>query len=437
MSKIIVASTNPTLTDKIKSIIGSFASNFELIIINNKTDLLNTKEECVIIIDFNNKEFENQVNNITKIIDEREGKILLILNDLQLEAEQFKTLEDYIVPHDFKLLDFCAKLGSLLNTKRIEYFPIEIQHFLKISKFTCETYIRIGKSNFIKIANQDDEITNELLNHYRAKKLNLFYVHAKDFFTKCNSLFNDNIVDKTHFPTKEQYAQKSHEILHNMIKDMGINEFVISNVNETLKDVEKSLNNPKLKEVFELFNRSKGTFLYDHSYLTLTFSLLLCKHMNWENPQNREKLSLACMLHDLAISDPKIALHESTTKDKFNEIEDNIVKKIESHSEVMATLLEKDPDIPQEVINIVRKHHEGLGPEQSWPKGLNGVNLTQLECLFIIAHGFTLELYKYAFNPLKIKQAMKSIIVKYNSGNFKTLHKALEMTVTEDIKPQF
>ncbi len=437
MTKVILASNDYEVLNKVKSILGAFPDPLQLKTIKSEKELKKTTDLGIYILDFSIKEFRDSIKDLARFSEQSNAKILIIIDELDKDNEVFKPMKENILFKKFKLIDFTAKLSELINQKHINFFPIKIDYFLKENNILCDTYIKLGKNNFIKIANEYEDITSELIEHYKSKEMSEFYVSSSDFFAKCQSLFQNILPSIDHFPTKEEYIQKSYEALHQMVKDLGINEVVIEKVEESLKQVEETINSPQLKSIFELFKRSKGTFLYDHSYLTLIFSMIMCKHMNWENPQNRYKLSMACMLHDLAISDPADAMLENNSKVELMKLDKQKSQKILNHSEIMASLLEKDPQVPQEVINIVRKHHEGKGTEHSYQKGVTGVNLTQLECLFIITHAFVLELYSIAFNPNKFSTALENVLEQYQTGNFKPLKEALTKTVLEDIKVQF
>ena len=119
---------------------------------------------------------------------------------------------------------------------------------------------------------------------------------------------------------------------------------------------------------------------------------------------------------------------------KLQAIDKEDQKGIFDHSEKMAKMLEENHDMPQEVVNLVRNHHEGLGKNLSYPKGLTGVQLNQLDCVFIVAHSFVIEIYKVAFSPNKLSLCYDEIVSNYTSGHFKTVLKAFEKLAKEDLK---
>lgn len=437
--EVIVAIEEAGLLRKVESIFGSFENISKVTTVKEYQDLKNyldkKSQDTFFVIDLDldkykavkSKAQEHVINNSRNVI---------YLSENAEDEKSFEQIKEHIIGRNIKLIEFSSLVSDLLQTKTTDYIPISINSYYKVKSFPCDTYVKLGLDKYIKIVQGEDIVETGFLDKYKKRNVSLLYVSEKDFYNKCTDLFADKLADPDLFDTKEDYIRKSQEILHDMVKDLGVSEYIVNRVEESLADVEEELKKPNLKKVFDLFNKQKGTFIYDHSYLTLMFCNILCKHMDWESKEIRHKLSLACMFHDLGITNPKKAFYEGAPVEQLNTINKELQDEIKNHSITMAKLLEADPDMPQEVINIVLNHHEGKGPDKSYPKGITGVSLTQLECVFIVAHAFVLELYKVAFNTMKIKTAYENVVNDYDSGNFKPILKAFEVAIEEEIKPQ-
>lgn len=436
---VTLAISEKTTLDKVSSIIKSFK---DIGHVKNLTDynsltesLKDTDKSLFFIIDLTSEKFASAKMKAQDIVTDHDKNVIFLVNEELKSDPKLATVGENLLDSKFKLIEMTSLISDLRSETSGEYFPITINSFYKVKTFPCDAFVKLGTDKFVKVIHENDPVEDEFIKKYKTKRVDSLYVKAVDFYDKCTELFADKLADVDLFNTKEEYIRKSQEILHEMIKDLGVSEHIVAKVGEALNHVEEELNKPNLKKVFDLFEKQKGSFIYDHSYLTMLFCNILCKHMDWESEQVRNKLALASMFHDLGIENPKKAFYEGAGKANIMTMNKELSDEIMDHGNVIAKMLEEDPEMPQEVLNICLNHHEGLGPEESFPKGVSGVNLTQLECVFIVAHSFVLELYKIAFNTTKIQKAYDAVAEKYTSGNFKPIIQAFSVALEEELKP--
>lgn len=436
---VTLAITEKPTLDKVSSIIKSFK---DIGHVKNVTDYNSLKESLAdkdknlfFIIDLTSEKFASAKMKAQDIVTDHDRNVIFLVNETLRADEKLATVGENLLDSTFKLIELTSLISDLRSETGGEYFPITINSFYKVKSFPCDAYVKLGADKYVKVIHETDPVDDEFISKYKNKRVDSLYVKAADFYDKCTELFADKLADVDLFDTKEEYIRKSQEILHDMVKDLGVSEHMVSKVGEALSHVEEEINKPNLKKVFDLFEKQKGSFIYDHSYLTMMFCNILCKHMDWESEQVRNKLALASMFHDLGIENPKKAFYEGAGKSNIAAMNKELSGEILNHGSVIAEMLQADPEMPQEVINICMNHHEGLGPEESYPKGVSGVNLTQLECVFIVSHAFVLELYKIAFNTAKIQKAYDAVADKYTSGNFKPIIQAFSVALEEELKP--
>lgn len=433
--EVIVAAEDINVIEKINSIFGSFDKVGKITTcptFNTLKPHLDRKVQgYLFVIDLTSDSFKTLRTKVESLIDEKNGQIIFVIND-ELGIEAGESQVNFI--HDnFKMVELASKVSEVISAEPISYFPIAITSFYKANTFPCDIFVRIGMTKFIRIAVEGDKTDIDLLKKYEDKNISKLFVSEVDFFNKCQNLFGGELIAKKVFDNKDDYRRKSQEILHDMVANLGVNKFVMGQVDQAVEELEDDLKKFKMSEILKMLNDSLGTFIYDHSYMSLCFSRLLCKHMDWQSEEIRKKLSQACLLHDLGHENADDALLESSDIVKLKTLPDEKRDKILGHSEKMATLLEKNQNISQEVINLVRNHHEGLGPEESYPKGLTGVQLTQLDCVFIVSHALVVEMYKIAFNPKKFTETCLAIKNRYTSGHFKTVIKGFTLMVKEEL----
>jgi len=389
----------------------------------------------IYIVDASSDKYSSYTKDIEKLT--KNGvSILLFVDEEELRTHQESPYRDCFLSNKFSMTSLSSCLSKIIAEHESDYVAISINNFYKSAIFPCNVFVKLGPKKFVKVAHPGAKVEVEIIEKYKSRNVEEFYVQRSDFYKNCEELFSTKLVADTVFETKEEALIKNHEILHDMVKTLGVNQFIVSAVDESVKSIEESLKKPELAKVLSLFEEMKGTFIYDHSYLTMIFCAIICRHMDWEGPQITEKLAQAAMFHDLALADNKLALLENSPWESIKSKGKLIADDLFRHGTKIAEMLEVDQSISQEVINICKNHNEGLGKEFSFPRGLTGTNLTQLECVFILAHEFSMELFKNVFNPMKIDKICDTLEIKYSSGNFKPVIAAFKKAIEEEIKPQ-
>ena len=302
---VTLAISDKTILDKVSSIVKSFKDVGNIKNVSDYSQLKSSLEDkdknLFFIIDLTSPSFASIKSKAQDVITDHDKNVIFIVND-ELKADTaLATIGDNIIGNDFKLIELTSLISDLRSEVGSEYFPITMNSFYKVTAFPCDIFVKLGVDKYVKVAHETDAVDDAFLQKFKSKRVESFYVKAADFYDKCTDLFADKLADVSLFDTKEEYIRKSQEILHDMVKDLGVTEYIVGKVDEALSHVAEELKKPNLKKVFDLFEKQKGTFIYDHSYLTLMFCNILCKHMDWESEQVRNKLALACMFHDLGI----------------------------------------------------------------------------------------------------------------------------------------
>jgi hypothetical protein len=94
----------------------------------------------------------------------------------------------------------------------------------------------------------------------------------------------------------------------------------------------------------------------------------------------------------------------------------------------MADKLSKNKLISSEVLSMVAKHHHAHG----YHSEATPFNLSVLECVFIVAHEFATELYKIAFRPEKIPNAIEKVVLFCSKGPLKQVKAVFLSTVSKN-----
>lgn len=282
------------------------------------------------------------------------------------------------------------------------------------------------------MAYKGDIVDLQQIEKYLKSGLKYFYVTKNDFENFGKDFFKEDLVNLKLFNNKIEGLSKKHEILHGIVNDFGVSKFVIDQVEDSIDEIEDKINTLNNDDLLSLFESSKGTFLYDHAFLTIIFSHMLCKGMDWYNDSIKEKLALAAMVHDLGISDPKLALSEVLGLNDILRMDSKTSIELTNHPKVIANILSRNPEIPIEVINICLSHHEG--EEDGYPRGVDFSNLSQLERVFILSHAMAVGLYRIAFKLDKFSSVIDGIKARYSCGNFAPILDEISTKISSSTK---
>jgi HD-GYP domain-containing protein (c-di-GMP phosphodiesterase class II) len=247
-------------------------------------------------------------------------------------------------------------------------------------------------------------------------KTDAFYVTRDDFIATSESLFpHPGILDRE--SSSGLFIDNSMAVMNEIQDSLGLNENLLELSSNLAGDIGQFFKNSSIEDMLSSFKRSKDRYVYDHSLLTSVFASAMASGAEWSNPKNIEKLVLASLVHDLGFTHPRLALVELNHKTSLNLSKEQKTE-ILNHPAKMAKLLSVSGTVPSEVINIVAKHHE-MEELGNYPLGLNARGFSILECVFIIAHQFSNELYRVSFRVDKISVAIERVLQFPDTGNFK------------------
>ena len=357
--------------------------------------------------------------------------IVVFNNDSQLDLVSKFDPSEYLLKVEsskLKLTTFLMTLKKILDQKELdsrekineEFIPLRLYKVKKIQISPCDLYLKISTDKFLKLINERENISQEQVERYLSRGVEFIYVLKEDFDLSADLLLGIQLPDILNYKTTIDYASNSFELMNDFLNDLGVSSEIVETANKISENIIENLPDGELADIFTKFKNSPDRFIHDHSFLTSTISVSLAKKLGWDNRENLKKLVMASMFHDIGFKNVKVALLENLSLLSVEEQEKSIRDEIFNHPQVAYDLLFKVDSISQDVLNLVLRHHEGVG-EKSYPKKLSGSTLTSFECLFVLAHDFVLELYKHCFNLEKKNDIYQLLIHKYNSGNFKPI----------------
>jgi HD-GYP domain-containing protein (c-di-GMP phosphodiesterase class II) len=280
--------------------------------------------------------------------------------------------------------------------------------FFNIKTSPCDIFIKLSDKKFVKIISiNSSEDPIEVIKKYITKGAKEIFVLTKDLNKIKGNLAKEIFKIDTSKSIEKQKLQIADSVMA-LAKDFGVSEFMINGINDTFKELSDDLNKDnKFESLLALIKKNEGTILGNHSYLTAIFSVMIASKTNWATSNVRKNLTTAAILHDLDLIDSPNYRYEFKSIAEINELPTQMCHEFKSHPTKLATQLAKNNSIPTDVINLIAKHHEGSSREKSYPMGILSSQLTPPNCVFNVAHHFSMELAALGFNFSKGKIALQ------------------------------
>jgi len=313
----------------------------------------------------------------------------------------------------------------------MEYINIKFDFFDYIDNVPCDIFIRLSSGKTLKLFSANEAKDVDRIKAYQEKGLKEFYIQKDDFYKHSKTFFNEDVIEKALEITPTVIADQYLAVIQEMTSDIGIDETTLKTAVRLEEEILKQSSSEKVvKGLFDRFAKQQGNFLYSHSYLTAVMCLQFAKKMDWGTKEIQKKLYMAAIFHDLGYQNPRSVFYENSDLDGLEKLPEKVRVDILNHVPVIIERLKKMKNIPEDVINIIKYHHGGLG-EQSYPLKMHATELALLPCVFILCHEFVKNLFKVSFRKDKIPEALSKTINKYNSGKFKSLTSPFIDVVTE------
>ncbi len=327
----------------------------------------------------------------------------------------------------------------------------ELQHFMKVDQkqllmvtlLPCDVYLMISIEKYVRLINAGENFAKEVLKRYEAKGINQFYVKRDEYFILSkeiqkslldsmkgvNSLQETTILDVANLQAENVLAVK--EVCHNLRMDHVTFDHLNSVVDSNVRFVMKSKGS--IKNFFKNFLNG-GPYLYGHSIMISHVANYVALRMSWSTAKTMEKLSMAALLHDVALTDERLMKLDGLPEGAQHSFTENEVETFKKHPVLAYNIVTQQPEVLPDVAQIILAHHEkpdGTG----FPRGLNATQLSQIACLFNISHFFVTRVYARPWSRQVIDDLIVEIKRDYNKGNYASVSDAF-VFMLEEVKPK-
>jgi response regulator RpfG family c-di-GMP phosphodiesterase len=196
-------------------------------------------------------------------------------------------------------------------------------------------------------------------------------------------------------------------------------------VNRIMDQVKK---NSKLKSLFANLKISNDpeNYMLEHIGMVINISTAISMALEWSTEKTLEKFVYAAYLHDMALNDrPDLAkIANSTALEAMKEnLSRSDYKIVFEHSNLAALKIEEINEIPSDVAQIVRQHHENPKGE-GFPSKLGATKISPLGAVFIVAHDMTD--YIISTSNWTVDKFIQNVKINYKGQHFNKILQALD-----------
>ncbi len=309
------------------------------------------------------------------------------------------------------------------------YCKIKTEILLSVAPLKGDVYILLGENHYVKLFHEGDSFDPEDLEKYTQKKgIQYLYIplpQTKEFIQK----YQQDLLAHSGQMTLEDLAEKNESFLETvqaLNQAIGFTKEVQGLVKTQLKtSVDVMGKSPNLSQVLAQLEAYRGKYISSHSTLTAYFACAIATHLEWGSETTFHKLTLASMLHDIALDNHDLAAVESMGEIEKGNFTKEEKKLYASHMMKAAEMARKMSDVPSDVDAIIAQHHER--PDgKGFPRGLTASYISPLSSVFIVAHELGKRALKVPPGQLDIKAFMEETRTRFNTTQFKKIIGALE-----------
>lgn len=373
-------------------------------------------------------------------------KIVVLSEDITVEGkEQLKSISQ------LKLMEKSGLPSNLVEeAKKVfldsqndcyenksEYCSIELRFLSILDGVNKNLFIKLGKSKFVKLFNEDDNTETVDFQKYQNKGVNNFFITREtalwviDQIQRQINLFlrSNNfrfILRGANDTPEKRFEQKIIRINDEVHIDAEFKAMIDESVDRIRKIVEKEKNVMRLLENMKT-NSDIYAFYFQKRSAMCLIACLLAKQLEWNSRMTIDKLIFAAIICDITLSmRPKLL--KITNLSEFEKEKHNFTmedqKRFLRHPKEGAELIKHYfPSAPPETDSLAYQHEE-MPDGSGYPDGMKGERISPLSALFIVSNHFT-NYYLLDEDP-SIDAYLLKAQVKFDYANFRKVLKALE-----------
>ena len=338
--------------------------------IKDATNILEILPDVRIILTLNENPKEKTLDTLQRyIIDNKKNLELISYNSEETPEVIIQRVGDYIgqhVDHDRYQKDHSY----------VGYKDVPINFLKNIDESPVDLYVQIGEgadTRFIKRVNKLDPFSKSMVSDFLDKGILSLYVAQSDFelfMTSLTNAFVKGLTEPEQPIAKVIDAQfNAFEYLNSYASVLNFDKKIVEVVESTVDSYLEVLNQQKsLAVLIQHVVTKKATTNFQGFYLTCLLIYHIYKSLNRYQESKMQKMVMATLFCDLELDRKEVYLINSNTQliasSDSGILTEHEVELVRSHARRNAESLRSYPELPLEVMTLVRQHHgspEGIG----------------------------------------------------------------------------
>lgn len=347
---------------------------------------------------------------------------------------------DYI-EKPFTEEDLIQKTHSVFAQKEIpvqkeSYIPINIELLKKVEYAGVSLFIKLNNTQFIKVLKDNVPFNASEYIRFKNKKVSHLYIELIDFKLFI-SQFRKNIFSQIDWNSVDiapalENLETDWKLVIDANKHFGwsdsLADLAKENIARTLALIQK---NEQLKKILDRNKNESRKSMTTYSYSAVFFTTALLKELGWSSPSTIQKMTFACLLHDIELTETMFNNKlELIKNDKLtSEIHQQMNYQIFQHPQTASEFVQRWSSCPSDVDKVILQHHEKFDGS-GFPHKLNFLNIYPLAAVLILAED--LIFYSYFHPEENLFNHLQSRESYYNHGDIKKIYSAA-LKICKDI----
>jgi HD-GYP domain-containing protein (c-di-GMP phosphodiesterase class II) len=229
------------------------------------------------------------------------------------------------------------------------------------------------------------------------------------------------------YDAQKKVEESTYNISLERLTKVGIDEFTIQIVDESIKSMAKSVSEKAaLGKFLKFMMDNKASYAYANSFLTCLTMTNLLKILEWESDAIKEQVTMICFFHNIGLLDENALKIYSNQQLEALSLTKEEKYAIKVHALNASGIIANYPKIPHAVITIIKEHH-GSPTGTDFPDIPNAQILPMSKC-FMVCEYFAHEIIMRGANIKKndISEIVAGVKKKFSSGAFLEFVRAIE-----------